>query len=189
MILNDKEIKELALAGMISDFNESQIREVDGNRVISHGTSSFGYDVKLADEIRAFTNIYGGIIDPLNFKPEEVLIDVPTEGKEFFILPPNSYVLGHTVEYFKVPQDVMIICVGKSTYARAGIFVNVTPIEPGFEGQITLEIGNATPCPAKVYLNQGICQFIFFKGNRPEVTYSDRGGKYMGQLGVTTPRA
>lgn len=155
-------------------------------RIISYGVSAFGYDCRLAPEYKIFTNATndGGVIDPLAFKEDAYL----TKTGDYCVIPPNSYILGHTVEYFTMPQDVMSICLGKSTYARCGIAVNVTPIEPGWEGHVTLEISNQTPLPIKVYANMGICQFLFFRGFRPKETYSDKGGKYMGQRGITPAR-
>lgn len=155
-------------------------------KIISYGVSSYGYDCRLAPEYKVFTNAAndGGVIDPLNFREDAY---IPKSGP-WCVIPPNSYILGNTIETFYMPQDVVSICLGKSTYARSGIAVNVTPIEPGFEGQVTLEISNQTPLPIKVYANMGICQFLFFKGLRPRVSYSDKGGKYMGQKGITPPR-
>ena len=160
-------------------------KDEDGERVISYGRSSFGYDVTLAKEFKIFTNINSGIIDPKN--PCETTM-VSYEG-DFVIIPPNSYILGRTVEYFRIPRDISVICVGKSTYARCGAIVNVTPIEAGFQGQVVIEISNSTNLPMKVYANEGIAQFIFFLGDQPcEVSYDDRGGKYQGQTGVALAR-
>lgn len=155
-------------------------------RIISYGVSAFGYDCRLAPEYKVFTNTANecDVIDPLNFQEKAY---VNTDGP-WCVIPPNSYILGRTVEYFTMPQDVVSICLGKSTYARCGIAVNVTPIEPGWEGHVTLEISNQTPLPIKVYANMGICQFLFLRGFRPNETYSDKGGKYMGQQGITPPR-
>jgi len=151
-------------------------------KILSYGTSSFGYDVTLQDEFRIFTNVNGGIIDPLNFS-EECL--VPFKG-DVCIIPPNSYILGVTREYFKIPRNVMVACVGKSTYARCGAIVNVTPIEPGFEGHVVIEISNATNLPLMVYANQGVAQFMFFQGDEEcETSYADKEGKYQGQTGMT----
>lgn len=171
---------------MIEPYNPECIRTNEaGERVISYGRSSFGYDVKMANKFKVFTNINSGIIDPKS--PCEKTM-VGQEG-DFVIIPPNSYILGHTVEYFRIPRDVMVICVGKSTYARSGAIVNVTPIEPGFEGQVVIEISNSTNLPMKVYANEGIAQFMFFLGEQPcEVSYGDRQGKYQGQRGVTLAR-
>lgn len=181
-ILPDHWIRDKAQnEGMISPFRESLKR--DG--VISYGLSSYGYDSCLADEFRIFTNVNNTLIDPKNFCESSFV----TKKEEVCIIPPNSFALARTKEYFKIPDDVLVICLGKSTYARCGLIVNVTPLEPGWEGHVTLEISNTTPLPAKVYANEGICQFLFFKGAAPcEVTYKSRGGKYMGQKGVTLPK-
>lgn len=166
---------------MIDPFHEKQ----KGQGIISYGLSSYGYDARLADEFMIFTNVDNAIVDPKNFD-ESSFVERKTD---VCIIPPNSFALCRTMEYFKIPEDVLVICLGKSTYARCGLIVNVTPLEPGWEGQVTLEISNTTPLPAKVYANEGICQFLFYKGDTPcEVTYADRAGKYMGQKGVTLPR-
>ena len=181
-VLSDKWIKKMALEGMIFPFEENQVRKGK----ISYGLSSFGYDARVSDEFKIFTNINGSeIVDPKNFKPTNFVTKKVSEC----IIPPNSFVLASTVEYFKIPKDVLVICLGKSTYARCGIIVNVTPLEPGWEGNVTLEFSNTTPLPAKIYANEGVAQFVFLKGNeKPEVSYSDRKGKYMGQVGVTLPK-
>ena len=181
-IMSDKWIKSMAKShGMIDPFEEKQVR---GTK-ISYGLSSFGYDARVSDEFKIFTNVNSEIVDPKNFKKSNF---VSKNGNEC-IIPPNSFVLASTVEYFKIPEDVMVICLGKSTYARCGIIVNVTPLEPGWEGYVTLEFSNTTPLPAKIYANEGVAQFIFLKGNeKPEITYADRNGKYMGQTGVTLPK-
>ena len=181
-VLSDKWITRMAKdKGMISPFEEKQIR---GNS-ISYGVSSYGYDARVADEFKIFTNVNTEIVDPKNFKPTSF---ISKKGKEC-IIPPNSFVLASTVEYFKVPEDVLVICLGKSTYARCGIIVNVTPLEPSWCGHVTLEFSNTTPLPAKIYANEGACQFIFLRGDeRPNTTYSDRNGKYMDQQGVTLPK-
>ena len=181
-ILSDKWIRDKATSeGMIEPFVEAQRR--DG--VISYGVSSFGYDARVADEFKIFTNVDSAVVDPKNFDGKS-LVDRQTD---VCIIPPNSFALARTVEYFRIPDDVLVICLGKSTYARCGIIVNVTPLEPGWEGHVTLEFSNTTPLPAKIYANEGACQFLFLQGNeRPEVTYADRAGKYMGQRGVTLPR-
>tara|TARA_B100000029_G_C17456037_1_gene916741 strand:+ start:411 stop:932 length:522 start_codon:yes stop_codon:yes gene_type:complete len=166
---------------MISPFEEKQIR---GDK-ISFGVSSFGYDARVSDEFKVFTNLNSEIVDPKNFKPTNFI----TKNASECIIPPNSFVLASTIEYFKIPKDVLVICLGKSTYARCGIIVNVTPLEPGWEGHVTLEFSNTTPLPAKIYANEGVAQFIFLKGNEiPKVTYADRNGKYMKQTGVTLPK-
>ena len=181
-VLSDKWIKKMALEGMISPFEENQVRKGK----ISYGLSSFGYDARVSDEFKIFTNVNGPeVVDPKNFKPTNFVTKKVSEC----IIPPNSFVLASTVEYFKIPKDVLVVCLGKSTYARCGIIVNVTPLEPGWEGNVTLEFSNTTPLPAKIYANEGVAQFVFLKGNeKPEVSYSDRKGKYMGQVGVTLPK-
>ena len=180
-VLSDKWIKKMALDGMISPFEQKQIREGK----ISYGLSSFGYDARVSDEFKIFTNVNSEIVDPKNFKPSNFVTKKVSEC----IIPPNSFVLASTIEHFIIPKDVLVICLGKSTYARCGIIVNVTPLEPGWEGHVTLEFSNTTPLPAKIYANEGVAQFVFLKGNeRPEVSYSDRKGKYMGQSGVTLPK-
>ncbi len=180
-VLSDKWIKKMALEGMITPFEDKQVREGK----ISYGLSSYGYDARVSNEFKIFTNVNSDIVDPKNFKPSNFLTKKVSEC----IIPPNSFVLASTIEYFKIPKDVLVICLGKSTYARCGIIVNVTPLEPGWEGHVTLEFSNTTPLPAKIYSNEGVAQFVFLKGNeRPEVTYSDRKGKYMGQVGVTLPK-
>ena len=181
-VLSDKWIKKMALEhSMISPFEGKQIR---GSK-ISYGLSSFGYDARVSDEFKIFTNVNSEIVDPKNFKPSNFI----TKNISECIIPPNSFVLASTIEYFKIPKDVLVICLGKSTYARCGIIVNVTPLEPGWEGHVTLEFSNTTPLPAKIYANEGVAQFIFLQGNeKPEISYSDRNGKYMGQTGVTLPK-
>jgi len=181
-VLSDKWIKEMAKNhNMISPFEDKQIR---GNS-ISYGLSSFGYDARVSNEFKIFTNVNSEIIDPKNFKQNNFV----SKNGETCIIPPNSFVLSSTIEYFKIPNDIMVICLGKSTYARCGIIVNVTPLEPGWEGYVTLEFSNTTPLPAKIYANEGVAQFIFLKGNeKPDITYADRNGKYMKQSGVTLPK-
>ncbi len=167
--------------GMITPFEESQKR--DG--IISYGLSSYGYDCRLSDEFMIFTNVDNAIVDPKDFSNNSFV----TRKTDICIIPPNSFALARTVETFKVPRDVLVVCLGKSTYARCGLIVNVTPLEPEWEGQVTLEISNTTPLPAKVYANEGIAQFLFFKGDTIcETSYADRAGKYMGQKGVTLPK-
>jgi dCTP deaminase len=185
-IMSDKWIKEKAINhAMISPFTETQVKEVDSRKIISYGVSSYGYDARVANEFKIFTNINNTIVDPKNFDSQSLV----NRESDICIIPPNSFALARTVEYFKIPQDVLVVCVGKSTYARCGIIVNVTPLEPGWEGHVTLEFSNTTPLPAKIYAGEGACQFLFFMGNEPcEVSYSDRAGKYMGQKGVTLPR-
>ena len=181
-VLSDKWIKEMVRTNnMISPFENKQVR---GNK-ISYGLSSFGYDARVSNEFKIFTNVNSEIVDPKNFKLNNF---ISKKGDEC-IIPPNSFVLSSTVEYFKIPNDVMVICLGKSTYARCGIIVNVTPLEPSWEGNVTLEFSNTTPLPAKIYANEGAAQFIFLKGNeKPDITYADRNGKYMKQSGVTLPK-
>lgn len=200
MIKSDKWIRHMALQhNMISPFEPSQVRHKDvpvldprdpyllQQRVISYGTSSFGYDVRCADEFKVFTNINSTIVDPKAFD-KNCFVDVT--GKGYCIIPPNSFALARTVERFVIPRDVLTICVGKSTYARCGIIVNVTPFEPEWEGYVTLEFSNTTPLPAKIYANEGCAQVLFFQSDEPcEVSYKDRGGKYQQQSGITLPEA
>lgn len=170
---------------MIEPFCAEQVRkDADNRRIISYGLSSYGYDARVAEEFKIFTDVDSAIVDPKRFASESF---VTRKGN--IIIPPNSFALAHTVEYFRVPDDVLVVCLGKSTYARCGIIVNVTPLEPGWEGQVTIEISNTTPLPARIYANEGICQFLFFRGDEPcEMTYAGREGKYMNQQGVTLPR-
>ena len=171
---------------MIEPFVADQIRNVDGERVISFGVSSYGYDVRCADEFKIFTNVHSATVDPKTFDPSS-FVDV--QGKEC-VIPPNSFALASTVEYFRIPRDVLTICVGKSTYARCGIIVNVTPLEPEWEGHVTLEFSNTTNLPAKIYAFEGVAQLLFFQSDEPcEVSYKGKDGKYQGQTGVTLPRA
>ena len=181
-VLSDKWIKKMALEKeMIAPFVENQNR---GNN-ISFGLSSYGYDARVSNEFKIFTNVHSTVVDPKNFSQESFV----TKKEDVCIIPPNSFVLASTVEYFKIPRNVLVICLGKSTYARCGIIVNVTPLEPEWEGHVTLEFSNTTPLPAKIYANEGACQFIFLKGDQPpKVSYADRKGKYMKQLGVTLPK-
>jgi len=181
-VLSDRWIKKMAIEQeMIKPF----VSEQKSSKNISYGLSSYGYDARVSNEFKIFTDVDSVIVDPKNFKKNSF---VSRTGKEC-IIPPNSFVLASTVEYFKIPKDVLVICLGKSTYARCGIIVNVTPLEPGWEGHVTLEFSNTTPLPAKIYANEGAAQFIFLKGNEdPEITYAQRGGKYMKQTGVTLPK-
>ena len=181
-VLSDKWIKKMVLEkGMIKPFISKQIRKNN----ISYGLSSFGYDARVSNEFKIFTDVNSGIVDPKNFNQASF---ITKRGREC-IIPPNSFVLAGTVEYFKIPNNILVICLGKSTYARCGIIVNVTPLEPGWEGHVTLEFSNTTPLPAKIYANEGAAQFIFLKGNeQPQLTYADRKGKYMKQKGVTLPK-
>jgi dCTP deaminase len=181
-IMPDSWIRQMALEkGMIEPFVDRQTRE----GVISYGLSSYGYDARVAPEFKIFTNVDNAIVDPKQFS-ERSFVERPGPT---CIIPPNSFALGRTVEYFRIPRDVLVICLGKSTYARCGMIVNVTPLEPEWEGHVTLEISNTTPLPARVYAEEGICQFLFLRGDLPpEVSYADRKGKYMRQTGVTLPR-
>jgi dCTP deaminase len=181
-IQNDRWIREAAAKhGMIVPFSEKQVS--DG--VISYGLSSYGYDLRVSDEFKIFTNVNSAIIDPKDFD-ERSFVTVKAES---VIVPPNSFALARSVEYFRIPRDVLAICVGKSTYARCGILVNVTPFEPGWEGFATLEISNTTPLPAKIYANEGLCQILFFRSEEScEISYADRNGKYQRQQGIVLPR-
>jgi len=173
--------------GMIEPFAAEQVRTVNGHRIVSYGTSSYGYDVRCAPEFKIFTNINSTIVDPKDFDHGS-FVDLTGE---VCIIPPNSFALARTVEYFRIPRNVLTICVGKSTYARCGIITNVTPFEPEWEGHVTLEISNTTPLPAKVYADEGICQVLFFEADEDdvcEISYADKAGKYQGQRGVTLPR-
>jgi dCTP deaminase len=178
----DHWIKKMALEhAMIEPFEDRQVRE----GVISYGLSSYGYDIRVADEFKVFTNINSTVVDPKKFDARS-FVDVRAE---VCIIPPNSFALAKTVEYFRIPRDVLTICVGKSTYARCGLIVNVTPFEPEWEGFVTLEISNTTPLPARVYANEGIAQVLFFQSDEPcEVSYADKKGKYQKQQGLTLPR-
>lgn len=178
----DNWIREQALKHqMIEPFVESQQRQ----GVISYGLSSYGYDARVANEFKIFTNVDSAVVDPKNFSSDSLV----HRESDVCIIPPNSFVLGRTVEYFRIPRDVLVICLGKSTYARCGIIVNVTPLEPEWEGHVTLEFSNTTPLPAKIYANEGVCQFLFFRADKScDVSYRDRLGKYMGQTGVTLPK-
>ena len=183
----DKWIRRMAEEQqMISPFEAGQVRESEQGRIISYGTSSYGYDVRCSDEFKIFTNINSAIVDPKDFS-DESFVDVQSD---VCIIPPNSFALARTVEFFRIPRDVLTICLGKSTYARCGIIVNVTPLEPEWEGHVTLEFSNTTPLPAKIYANEGVAQMLFFTGDEVcETSYKDRGGKYQGQQGVTLPKA
>jgi len=178
----DHWIRRMALEhGMIEPFVDKQVR--DG--VISYGLSSYGYDLRVANEYKIFTNVYSAVVDPKNFDSQSFVDFVG----DVCIIPPNSFVLARSVEYFRIPRSVLTICLGKSTYARTGLIVNVTPFEPTWEGHVTLEISNTTPLPAKVYSNEGLAQVLFFEADEEcEVSYADRKGKYQGQTGVTPPR-
>ena len=181
-ILSDKWIREKALGeSMIEPFVESQRRE----GCISYGLSSYGYDARVADEFKIFTNVDSAVVDPKDFAANSFV----DRRLDVCIIPPNSFALARTVEYFRVPRDVLVICLGKSTYARCGIIVNVTPFEPEWEGYVTLEFSNTTPLPAKIYAGEGCAQVLFFESDEVcETSYKDRGGKYQGQRGVTLPK-
>jgi dCTP deaminase len=181
-IKSDRWIKKMSLDhGMIEPFEDRQVRA----GVISYGLSSYGYDIRVADEFKVFTNINSTVVDPKNFDARS-FVDVRAD---VCIIPPNSFALAKTVEYFRIPRDVLTVCVGKSTYARCGLIVNVTPFEPEWEGFVTLEISNTTPLPAKVYANEGIAQVLFFQSDEAcEVSYADKKGKYQGQQGLTLPK-
>jgi len=181
-IKSDRWIKRMAREHkMIEPFVETQVR----GSAISYGVSSYGYDIRVADEFKIFTNINNTVIDPKNFDPRS-FVDVKTD---VCIVPPNSFALARTIEYFRIPRDVLTICLGKSTYARCGIIVNVTPFEPEWEGTVTLEISNTTPLPAKIYANEGIAQVLFFQSDEPcEMSYKDKKGNYQAQTGVTLPK-
>ena len=178
----DKWIRRMAIEHrMIEPFEQSQVRQ----GVISYGLSSYGYDIRVADEFKVFTNINNTVIDPKSFDPRS-FVDIKAS---VCIVPPNSVALARTIEYFRIPRSVLTVCLGKSTYARCGIIVNVTPFEPEWEGTATLEISNTTPLPAKIYANEGVAQVVFFESDEVcETSYKDRGGKYQGQKGVTLPR-
>ena len=181
-VLSDRWIKKMALEKeMIKPF----VAEQKSGNNISYGLSSFGYDARVSNEFKIFTDVDSAVVDPKNFNNNSFVSRSGTEC----IIPPNSFALASTVEYFRIPKNVLVICLGKSTYARCGIIVNVTPLEPGWEGHVTLEFSNTTPLPAKIYANEGAAQFIFLQGNEnPEITYDKRDGKYMKQTGVTLPK-
>jgi dCTP deaminase len=184
---SDRWIREMAENyGMIEPFVDTQVRYVEGEKVISYGLSSYGYDLRVAREFKVFTNLYNTLVDPKNFSESAF---VHFEADEC-IIPPNSFALACSIEYFRIPCDVLTICIGKSTYARCGIIVNVTPFEPGWEGRVTLEISNTTPLPAKVYANEGLAQVLFYRGTEVcQTSYADRNGKYMRQTQITLPVA
>ena len=181
-VLSDKWIKKRVKRDkIISPFISKQTRKGK----ISYGLSSYGYDARVSDDFKIFTNVNSTIVDPKNFNHDGFI----SKKSKICVIPPNSFALARTVEYFKIPENVLVICLGKSTYARCGIIVNVTPLEPGWEGHVTLEFSNTTPLPAKIYANEGAAQFVFIKGNeKPEITYAKRKGKYMKQKGVTLPK-
>jgi len=185
-IKSDKWIRRMAREhGMIEPFEPDLVREVGGRKVVSFGTSSYGYDIRCSSEFKLFTNLNSTIVDPKNFD-EKSFVDVTGDH---CVIPPNSFALARTKERFRIPRNVLVLCLGKSTYARCGIIVNVTPLEPEWEGHVTLEFSNTTPLPAKIYANEGVAQVIFLESDEVcETSYRDRGGKYQGQQGVTLPR-
>ncbi len=186
-IKSDNWIRQMASTHkMITPFEPYQIKKQADKNIISYGTSSYGYDVRCANEFKIFTNINSTIVDPKNFDANS-FVDI---ASDVCIIPPNSFVLARSIEYFTIPRDVLVICVGKSTYARCGIIVNVTPLEPGWHGHVTLEFSNTTPLPAKIYANEGVAQMLFLGADEMcEMSYADREGKYQGQTGVTLPKA
>ncbi len=184
-VKSDRWIRRMAAEGMIEPFEAGQVRTANGQKIVSYGTSSYGYDVRVAREFKIFTNINSTIVDPKNFDADSF---VDFTG-DVCIIPPNSFALARTVEFFRIPRNVLTICLGKSTYARCGIIVNVTPLEPEWEGHVTLEFSNTTPLPAKIYANEGCAQVVFLESDEVcETSYRDRGGKYQGQTGVTLPK-
>lgn len=182
----DRWIRQMAQQyGMIEPFEDRQVNQTTDNKLVSYGLSSYGYDLRVSNEFKIFTNVNGSIIDPKNFDPRS-FVDVTAD---VCIVPPNSFALARSIEYFRIPRNVLTVCLGKSTYARCGIIVNVTPFEPEWEGHVTLEISNTTPLPAKIYANEGLAQVLFFEAGEPcEVSYAERKGKYMKQRGITIPR-
>jgi dCTP deaminase len=185
-IKSDRWIRHMAIEhGMIEPFEAGQVKERAGERLVSYGTSSYGYDVRCADEFKVFTNINTTIVDPKAFDARS-FVDIKAD---VCVIPPNSFALARTVEYFRIPRQVLTVCLGKSTYARCGIIVNVTPLEPEWEGHVTLEFSNTTPLPARIYAHEGVAQMLFFKSDEVcETSYADRHGKYQGQRGVTLPQ-
>ncbi|MFV9924886.1 MAG: dCTP deaminase [Francisella endosymbiont of Hyalomma scupense] len=185
-IKSDKWIKKMSQEhNMIEPFEAGQVKVINNQKIVSYGTSSYGYDVRCADEFKIFTNINSSIVDPKDFNDKNF---VDFKG-DVCIIPPNSFTLARTVEKFKIPRDILVVCLGKSTYARCGIIVNVTPLEPEWEGYVTLEFSNTTPLPAKIYANEGVAQMLFFQSDEEcETSYADKGGKYQGQVGVTLPK-
>jgi len=185
MLQSDRWIRKMALEkGMIEPFIDSQVRSVGENKIVSYGLSSYGYDVRVGNHFKVFTNVYNSMVDPKSFT-EDAFVDI--EGDEC-IIPPNSFALAVSVEYFRIPRNILTLCIGKSTYARCGIIVNVTPFEPEWEGYVTIEISNTTPLPAKIYANEGIAQVLFLEAKEVcEISYADRAGKYMKQKGITVP--
>ncbi|WP_420422529.1 dCTP deaminase [Simkania sp.] len=182
---SDKWIRKMALEeGMIEPFVEGQVRSVENEKIVSYGLSSYGYDLRVGPQFKVFTNVYNSIVDPKSFH-EDAFVDIEADT---CIIPPNSFALAVSVEYFRIPRNILTLCIGKSTYARCGIIVNVTPFEPEWEGYVTIEISNTTPLPAKIYANEGIAQVLFLEANQVcETSYADRKGKYMKQEGITVP--
>lgn len=171
--------------GMIEPFEDRQVHAAESGRLVSYGLSSYGYDLRVSNEFKVFTNVYGSVVDPKHFDPRS-FVDIESD---VCIVPPNSFALARSIEYFRIPRNILTVCLGKSTYARCGIIVNVTPFEPEWEGHVTLEISNTTPLPAKIYANEGLAQVLFFEASSPcEISYADRKGKYMKQRGITIPR-
>ncbi|MFV9972612.1 MAG: dCTP deaminase [Francisella endosymbiont of Hyalomma asiaticum] len=185
-IKSDKWIKKMSQEhNMIEPFEAGQVKVINNQKIVSYGTSSYGYDVRCADEFKIFTNINSSIVDPKDFNDKNF---VDFKG-DVCIIPPNSFTLARTVEKFKIPRDTLVVCLGKSTYARCGIIVNVTPLEPEWEGYVTLEFSNTTPLPVKIYANEGVAQMLFFQSDEEcETSYADKGGKYQGKVGVTLPK-
>lgn len=183
----DHWIRRMAQEGMIEPFEEAQVRGIngEGRQCISYGVSSYGYDLRVSNEFKIFTNVYNSVVDPKNFN-EDAFVDIETDE---CLIPPNSFALARSIEYFRIPRDILTICLGKSTYARCGIIVNVTPFEPEWEGYVTIEISNTTPLPAKIYAHEGIAQVLFLEAAEVcDVSYADKQGKYMKQRGITIPR-
>ncbi|KAB2317984.1 dCTP deaminase [Betaproteobacteria bacterium SCN1] len=185
-IKSDRWIRRMAeTQGMIEPFEPGQVKAIGGRPIVSYGTSSYGYDVRCANDFKVFTNLNHTLVDPKSFDPDS-FVEITGES---CIIPPNSFALARTVEYFRIPRKVLTICLGKSTYARCGIIVNVTPLEPEWEGHVTLEFSNTTPLPARIYANEGVAQMLFLESDEVcETSYKDRGGKYQGQVGVTLPK-
>ena len=185
-LLSDEEIRFLAKEhNMIEPYHDMLIKQAEDCKLVSYGLSSYGYDIRVANEFKVFTNVYNSIVDPKNFS-EDSFVDI---NASYCIIPPNSFALARSVEYFKIPRNILTICIGKSTYARCGIIVNVTPFEPEWEGHVTLEISNTTPLPAKIYSNEGIAQVLFLEAKKIcQISYADRKGKYMKQKGIVVPK-
>ena len=185
-LLPDHWIRKMALGQkMIEPFVENLVKKIENQKTVSYGLSSYGYDLRVADEFKVFTNVYNSLVDPKNFQ-EDAFVDITGE---YCIIPPNSFALARSVEYFRIPRNILTMCIGKSTYARCGIIVNVTPFEPEWEGYVTLEISNTTPLPAKIYAHEGLAQVLFFEAKEVcNISYADRKGKYMHQEGIVVPK-